>query len=45
MPGLAYLDLDGHMDLAEDPVSGGFEIRDGVMHLSDRPGLGVTTNA
>ena len=45
MPGLVYIDLDGHMDLAEDPVSGGFEIRDGAMHLSERPGLGVTTHA
>ena len=45
MPGLAYADLDGHMDLAEDPVTGGFEIRDGVMYLSERPGLGVTMYA
>ncbi len=41
MPGLKYADLDGHMDLARDPSSGGFEIRDGLMHILDRPGLGV----
>ena len=45
MPGLIYADLDGHMDLAEDPACGGFEIRDGFMHVSDRPGLGVTVDA
>ena len=45
MPGLVYVDLDGHMDLAEDPASGGFEIRDGAMHVSERPGLGVTVQA
>lgn len=41
MPGLKYADLDGHMDLAMDPASGGFEIRDGLLHLLNRPGLGV----
>lgn len=41
MPGLKYADLDGHMDLAKDPATGGFEIRDGLMLLLDRPGLGV----
>lgn len=42
MPALRYADLDGHMDLASDPSSGGFDIRDGMMHLRDTPGLGVT---
>ena len=42
MPGLVYADLDGHMDLASDPSSGGFSIRDGLMYLSDAPGLGIT---
>lgn len=41
MPGLKYADLDGHMDLAMDPSSGGFEIRDGLLHLLNRPGLGI----
>jgi L-alanine-DL-glutamate epimerase-like enolase superfamily enzyme len=36
-----YLDLDGSLDLARDVVSGGFELKDGVMRTLDRPGLGV----
>jgi len=42
MPGVRYIDLDGHMDLAEDPASGGFEISDGLMQLNDATGLGVS---
>jgi L-alanine-DL-glutamate epimerase-like enolase superfamily enzyme len=41
MPGLKYADLDGHMDLVRDPASGGFEIRDGCLHVGEKPGLGV----
>lgn len=41
MPGVRYIDLDGHMDLADDPASGGFEITGGVMQLDDAAGLGV----
>jgi L-alanine-DL-glutamate epimerase-like enolase superfamily enzyme len=41
MPGLKYADLDGHMDLVRDPASGGFEMRDGCLHVGERPGLGV----
>ena len=41
MPGLKYADLDGHMDLVRDPASGGFEVRDGCLHVGDKPGLGV----
>jgi L-alanine-DL-glutamate epimerase-like enolase superfamily enzyme len=40
-PGLKYADLDGHMDLVRDPASGGFEVRDGCLHVSEKPGLGV----
>jgi L-alanine-DL-glutamate epimerase-like enolase superfamily enzyme len=36
-----YLDLDGSFDLARDPFRGGFELRDGVMHTLNAPGLGV----
>lgn len=35
-----YIDLDGSMDLAADLVSGGFEIKDGYMHINKRPGFG-----
>jgi L-alanine-DL-glutamate epimerase-like enolase superfamily enzyme len=41
MPGLEYADLDGHMDLATDPSSGGFRIEQGMLLLDDKPGLGV----
>jgi L-alanine-DL-glutamate epimerase-like enolase superfamily enzyme len=36
-----FLDLDGSFDLAEDVFAGGFALRDGLMHVLDRPGLGV----
>ena len=36
-----YLDLDGSLDLAEDLVSGGFNLKNGVMKPLDKPGLGV----
>jgi len=39
-PNTKYIDLDGSMDLAEDLVSGGFEIKDGYMHINKRPGFG-----
>ena len=42
-PRTRYLDLDGSLDLARDPASGGFIFaEDGRMRLLDRPGLGVT---
>jgi L-alanine-DL-glutamate epimerase-like enolase superfamily enzyme len=36
-----YIDLDGSLDLTRDVVKGGFILKDGVMHCSDKPGLGV----
>lgn len=36
-----YLDLDGSLDLAEDIVSGGFLLEDGLMQISDKPGFGI----
>jgi L-Ala-D/L-Glu epimerase len=36
-----YIDLDGSLDLGRDVVKGGFILKDGVMHCSDKPGLGV----
>lgn len=36
-----YLDLDGSLDLASDVVTGGFTIENGVMRVTDRPGLGL----
>ncbi len=37
-----YIDLDGSLDLARDVVKGGFILKDGEMHCSDKPGLGTT---
>jgi L-alanine-DL-glutamate epimerase-like enolase superfamily enzyme len=39
-----YIDLDGSLDLARDEVKGGFVLKNGVMHCSDEPGLGVRLN-
>lgn len=40
-PATRYLDLDGSFDLARDPARGGFELVDGCLRTTDRPGLGV----
>lgn len=37
-----FIDLDGSFDLAGDVVAGGFVLRDGIMSLSEKPGLGLT---
>lgn len=37
-----YIDLDGSLDLAEDVVKGGFILKDGIMSIADKPGLGLT---
>jgi L-alanine-DL-glutamate epimerase-like enolase superfamily enzyme len=39
-PNTKYIDLDGSLDLAEDLVRGGFEIKDGEMHINNAPGFG-----
>ena len=40
-PATRYLDLDGSLDLARDLVQGGFELVNGELSVTDRPGLGV----
>ncbi len=40
-PATKYLDLDGSIDLARDIVEGGFELKDGMMYLTGKAGLGV----
>ena len=40
-PHTKFIDLDGSFDLAGDVVTGGFILKDGVMSISARPGLGV----
>jgi len=39
-PGVRYADLDGNMDLLDDPSLGGFTLEEGVLKASDVPGLG-----
>lgn len=37
-----FIDLDGSFDLSGDVVAGGFVLRDGIMSLSEKSGLGLT---
>lgn len=41
-PHTRYLDLDGSFDLAEDLVTGGFIVKDGLMQPTTGPGLGLS---
>ena len=40
-PNTRYIDLDGSLDLATDFTQAGFRLNNGIMSLSDAPGLGV----
>jgi L-alanine-DL-glutamate epimerase-like enolase superfamily enzyme len=41
-PNVHYGDLDGHLDLANDPSQAGFRLEDGWLIAADVPGLGYT---
>ena len=41
-PHTKFIDLDGSLDLAKDVVQGGFILKDGMMSISGKPGLGLT---
>jgi L-alanine-DL-glutamate epimerase-like enolase superfamily enzyme len=43
-PVVTHVDLDGCIDLAFQPTTGGVEIRGDQLTVSDRPGLGVELN-
>jgi len=42
--GVQYADLDGAFDIIDDVATGGFQLKDGYLIPSDKPGLGVEVN-